>query len=390
VSLLSGALFSASCQQLDPNLTRDNSLSARNAGGSGGTTATTGGASGTGGTIQSAAPCDVTRMKARAVLATNCAGCHQAPGNSALYMGTFMFILDLPQLTTGTPSPNSVAGSPMYYVVKGDPSKSYIYQRVSSNPATMPPAGRPQRPSAADIQVLNEWITNCIGDARSPGGWPPPDTNAPDGGMASTLLPCGPANVCPDGGCCVFNQCRPSGTTCGMLPNPADPSGQPLPGLPGTCTTGSCQNAGGMSCGKVGEPCCDFNSCTASQSSCLITDMTMCSACGGTDQPCCKPNSCLDGRACIGGGVGRVGTCRVCGGLGQPCCGAGIAAVQMCTGATLACVNVPGTGATCQSCGGAGQICCGTGDATQRTCNGALTCLPDAAGSGTTCSAGGA
>ncbi|HET6280878.1 MAG TPA: hypothetical protein VFH73_07930 [Polyangia bacterium] len=323
-------------------------------------------------------------MKARAVIASHCAQCHQTPGNPALYQGPFMFILDLAQLTNAGPSPNSVAGSPMYYVVKGDPGKSYLYQRVSANPASMPPANRIQRPNAADIQVLNQWISNCIGDATSPGGWPNPDGSTADAGT-SNLMGCGPANVCPQGGCCVFNQCRPNGTTCGALPNTADPSGQPLPGFPGMCNAGSCQNSAGLSCGKVGEPCCDLNSCTASQSSCLITDMTKCSACGGTGQPCCKPNSCLDGRACLNGGVGRVGTCQLCGALGQPCCGSGVAANQTCNGATMICVNVTGMGAVCQTCGGAGQPCCGAGDATQQTCNAALTCVADAASARNIC-----
>jgi hypothetical protein len=372
--------FAASCQQLDPTLTNGNVLPG-GIGGSGGAVA--------GGSGGGSETCDITRMKARTVLASNCAQCHQAPGNLALYQGPFTFILELGPLTTGAPSPNSAVGSPMYYVVKGDPDRSYIYQRVASNPPSMPPANRTQRPSPGDIQVLNRWITGCIGDPTSPAGWPNPDGSTPDAGTPSALMGCGPANVCPDGGCCVFNQCRPNGTTCGSLPNIADPGGQPLPGLMGVCTSGSCQNSGLKSCGKVNEPCCDFDSCTASQSSCLITDMTKCSACGGTGQPCCKPNGCLDGRACINGGVGRVGTCQLCGAVGQPCCGTGVAALQMCTGATLTCVNVTGMGAVCQPCGGAGQPCCGFGDATQQTCTGALICVVDAVGAGNICSAGG-
>jgi hypothetical protein len=159
--------LSTGCQELDPNLTR--------------------GSASPDGNLQLPESCDTTRKLARAVLATNCAGCHQAPGTPALYQGTFVFILDLPQLTTGAPSPSSAVGAPRYYVVKGDPSRSYIYQRLDSNPASMPPPGRTQRPTAADLQVLNRWITNCIGDPTSPGGWPSPAQSPPGAGDTSYL-----------------------------------------------------------------------------------------------------------------------------------------------------------------------------------------------------------
>ena len=166
------SLSTTSCQELDPNLTS-------------GSASPDGSSGDAGGNLQLPQSCDATRKLARAVLATNCAGCHQAPGNPASYQGTFVFILDLPKLTTGAPSPSSPVGAPRYYVVKGDPSKSYIYQRLASNPASMPPAGRTQRPTAADLQVLNQWITSCIGDPTSPGGWPSPEASPPGTGDTS-------------------------------------------------------------------------------------------------------------------------------------------------------------------------------------------------------------
>jgi len=298
--------------------------------------------------VEGAVTCSTLRSDVFHILSTNCSICHQAPGTPSLYMGSFNFILDLGQLTSQI-SPQSSTTLTLKYVVKGHPEQSFIYQRMSNN--SMPPAFRTQRPSAGDIATVGHWITNCIDDPTSPSGWGG-DTGADgggDGGGASTLSACGPANVCPDGGCCVFSQCRPNGTTCGPLPNPI--AGQPdLPGLSGTCNMGSCTTQAGMSCGSVNETCCDLMTCTASQSSCLI-NTTVCSACGGTGQPCCKPNGCLAGRQCVNGGVGRIGTCEVCGDIGQPCCGSGVAAQETCNG-TLTCVSVSGMGNICSADGG--------------------------------------
>lgn len=336
IRLLAMAALVAACQQLDPSLATG-PVSA--SGGTGGNIVPIN----TGGGGAAGPSCPTVRAEAHDILETNCAICHQAPGTPALYVGSFNFILDLAKLTSST-SPQSSTTLTLKYVVKGNPDQSYIYQRISNG--SMPPVNRTQRPTPADRQILNQWITSCIDDPTSPLGWP--DVGAPaDAGVDSgaQLASCGPANVCPDGGCCVFNQCRPNGTTCGPLPNPI-PGQTDLPGFPGTCTAGSCENSAGQSCGKVGEPCCDLFSCTASQSSCLITDMTMCSACGGTGQPCCKPTNCLEGHACVGGGVGRVGTCELCGALGQPCCGSGVAAQQTCD-APFTCTAVPGMGNLC-------------------------------------------
>ncbi len=340
----------ASCQQLDPNLTsgRVNSVA-----GSGGAHEGTG-SGGSGGANGPQPSCNTARMQARGILLTNCSGCHQDPMKqmSINSGGPFAFILELDKLTTMT-SPTFIG---RHYVVQGDPTNSLIHSRYSPG-GGMPPASVTQRPSPADLVVLDDWIMRCIDDPDSPGGWPPfvaTDGGMPADGGASPLPACGPANVCPNGGCCVFSQCVPNGNTCGPLANPT-PGMQDLPGLPGTCTAGSCQKVGdggvSMSCGKVGEPCCDLGLCTASQASCLITDMTTCSQCGGTGEPCCKPNGCLDGRVCTNGGVGRVGVCQLCGGLGQPCCGAGVAALQKCNGGFV-CVSVAGMGNLCSADGG--------------------------------------
>jgi hypothetical protein len=349
-SLALSLVLGVSCQQLDSNLTSGRVSSTAGSGG-------TGQGAGSGGDVGSDGPqasCNTARMEARAILLLNCSGCHQDPMKqmSINSGGPFAFILELDKLTTMT-SPTFIG---RHYVVQGDPASSLIHSRYSPG-GGMPPASVTQRPSPADLMVLDDWITRCINDPDSPGGWPP--FVVTDGGTsvdagASPLPACGPANVCPGGGCCVFGQCVPSGSACGPLANPT-PGMQDLPGLPGTCTAGSCQKVGdggvSVSCGKVGEPCCDLSLCTASQSSCLITDMTMCSQCGGTGEPCCKPNGCLDGRTCTNGGVGRVGTCQICGGLGQPCCGAGVAALQKCNGG-LGCVTVSGMGNVCLADGG--------------------------------------
>jgi predicted DNA-binding transcriptional regulator AlpA len=342
------APLALSCQQLDPNLAT-------------GPLARSGGSGGAAGPIDGgqvdlaspSEPCAARRTEAFGVLMTNCALCHQAPGSPSLYQGSFSFILDLAQLTSNT-SPQSSTTLTLKYVVKGHPEQSYIYQRMSNN--SMPPATRTQRPSASDIEAINQWITNCIDDPGSPAGWGSAggvDGGDGDAGSAPMLPACGPANVCSNGECCVFSRCRPNGTTCGSLPSPI--AGEPdLPGLSGTCNMGSCMTQSGASCGKVNEPCCDLSTCTASQSSCLI-NTTVCSACGGTGQPCCKPNGCLSGRACLNGGVGRVGTCQLCGGLGLPCCGSGLAAQQTCDGA-LVCLSVAGMGNLCSSDPGLGGV----------------------------------
>lgn len=349
------AVLGAACQRLDRNLTGGRRLTSEvGVGGSEGTDDP-----GVGGSDGVQPDCPSLRSQAFAVLQTNCALCHQAPGTPALYLGSFSFILDLEQLTSTT-SPSSAA-RPLKYVVNGSPADSYIYQRIVNN--SMPPVTRTQRPSPADVDVLNQWITSCIDDPTSPEGWSgsssPPDAGV-DAGPA--LDSCGAASVCPDNGCCVFGKCRPNGTTCGPLPNPI-PGQANLPGLTGTCRRGSCEKAdGGGSCGSVGEACCDYQTCTASQSSCLTTDMSMCSACGGTGQPCCKPTVCLAGHVCLGARVGTVGTCTLCGGLGQPCCGTGVVALLTCDD-RLTCVNDTASTTLCTDGADAGPADAGAADA---------------------------
>lgn len=347
-----GALVvgTADCQRLDSDL-----IGGRGpviAGSKGGAIGGPGGATGAGGNAVASgsggagvqADCPSLRTQAYDVLQTNCAICHQAPGTPALYSGTFNFILDLNELTSRV-SPQSSTTLTLKYIAKGHPTDSFIYQRITNN--TMPPAGRTQRPGRADILVLEQWITSCIGDPTSPQGWmgsmPPLDAGAVDAGPM--LESCSSVNPCRNSGCCVYGICRPNGSSCGELPNPI--VGQlPLPGLPGTCNAGSCLNTAGKSCGKVGEPCCDTNTCPAAQSACLITDMTVCSQCGGTGEPCCRTSLCLSGHACINDGVGRVGTCELCGHLGQHCCGSGVVALLTCSD-SLGCIGNDPETATC-------------------------------------------
>jgi hypothetical protein len=280
--------------------------------------------------------CDATRSKARTILETNCAFCHEAPGNQA----NFDFILELDKLKT------AVSSTGQRFVVPGDPDQSRIYQRMSVG--EMPPAGRMPRPSMADIEVIRQWIVSCFDGT---GGWDRPDAGAgggaPDGGDAGPPpgcgdpgQPCCTANVCNDDGCCVFGQCRGNGQSCAAM-------GGGL-GLAGTCARGSCENGAGMACGNVDQPCCEASSCTASRVSCLA-GMTTCSACGGASEPCCKIGSaqtCVDGYACVGGGVGRTGNCQLCGGTGQPCCGSGVASQKRCDPG-LTCAPVLGMGDRC-------------------------------------------
>jgi hypothetical protein len=353
-------LLAAACQRLDPNLASGKLSGGRGTGGTAGDPSPTGGTGGDGSGGAGVSDCPTVRMQAYDILQTNCAFCHEAPGNPAYYSGGFNFILDLAKLTSSA-SPQSSTTLTLKYVVKGSPATSYIFRRISEN--SMPPRDRTQRPTAGDIAVLDEWIANCIDDSTSPEGWGGSTTPADAGVDTGPALDnCGPANVCPNGACCVFNQCRPNGTTCGSLPNPI-PGQANLPGLPGICTSGSCQNAAGHSCGKPGEPCCDYQTCTASQSSCLPTDMTMCTACGGAGQPCCKPTNCLDGHACVGAVVGKVGTCQLCGALGQPCCGSGAVALRSCDGA-LTCVVDAVMGSRCSSGTDGGDGTAGNASAT--------------------------
>jgi len=344
-SLLVLCFLLTACQELDPNLTsglgavtpatHDDAASAPNSDASDPGT--------------SALSCDMKRSQAHAVLESNCAYCHQAPRNnmSVYATGQFNFILELDKIT----KLKSNVFTGVSYVAAGNPESSLIYQRLATG--AMPPMDITKRPNTSDLARLRVWITSCIDGSSS--GWPPPGTQPtddagalgdaaePGAGCGSPGQACCAANVCNAGGCCVGGLCRGNGLTCAAPP--VQPGAPPVVGLAGTCTNGSCQTSAGTSCGKVTEPCCDLSTCTASQSSCLM-GMTMCSACGGTGQPCCKPNGCLDGRACLNGGVGHIGTCQVCGGIGQPCCGFGSAAQQTCDPG-FNCASVPGMGNLC-------------------------------------------
>src|SRR2546423_2710753 len=136
-------LFATACflkQELDQNASRgslkpttgDNSGSSTSggAGGDPGPSTTSGGAGASldgspgssGGGSGSGADCDARRSQARDVLETNCAFCHELPGNQA----NFDFILELDKLKTG------VASTGERFVVSGDPDHSRIYQRMAA------------------------------------------------------------------------------------------------------------------------------------------------------------------------------------------------------------------------------------------------------------------
>src|SRR4051812_9501584 len=120
----------AACQRLDSGLTGGRGAQTSN--GVGGTTGAGGQQeTGTGG-ASVATDCPSLRTQAYAVLDTNCAICHEAPGTPSLYQGTFSFILDLATLTSST-SPQSSTTLTLKYVTKGRPNDSFIYQRITNN-----------------------------------------------------------------------------------------------------------------------------------------------------------------------------------------------------------------------------------------------------------------
>jgi hypothetical protein len=261
--------------------------------------------------------CTQVNDRARAVLMTNCAFCHQAPGRE----GNFDFILDFNTLIT------AVGTTGKRFAVPGMPDQSRLFQRASAG--EMPPAGRMPRPGPDDIRVLRDWIQSCLGVGSSGGpdgaARPPADAGSnPAPGCGGPGQDCCLANSCNAGGCCVLGQCRGDGQACG------DGVGQF--GLPGTCHAGSCQNAGNVVCGGPEQPCCgDTPTCTAPRSTCGST--LSCKACGGDGQVCCSSaglSTCLAGLGCLDAGFGRVASCQPCGAMGQRCCGNGPVPQRVC------------------------------------------------------------
>src|SRR5580700_4660845 len=98
----------------------------------------------------SAADADLA-AKALGVLDKNCAQCH-GPNGKGEGHALFDFILDVKQL----------AADDKHYITPGDPAQSMVMKKIKKG--TMPPKvdddGKPvlQRPSAADVAVLEEWI----------------------------------------------------------------------------------------------------------------------------------------------------------------------------------------------------------------------------------------
>ena len=272
--------------------------------------------------------CEQTRSRARAILETNCAGCHQAPAKQ----GNFDFCLDIGLLTS------AISSTGKRFVVPGAPGESRLYQRVSAG--EMPPAMKMPRPSQEDIALLRAWITDCADGPGLPDGGLDVQTGLGDSGVGSGCgepgQECCLNNVCNRGGCCVLGQCKANGQACGA-------GGE---GIPGMCTDGGCQN-GGQTCGKVAQPCCGGAGCTGPRASCVMA--TTCQTCGDLGQPCCwtgGAGTCLAGLDCQGAGFMRAGSCQPCGADGKPCCGNGPVALQTCD-PNLTCRFVAGMGDRC-------------------------------------------
>src|SRR5882672_567034 len=84
-------LLAAACQRLDPNLASGKLSGSRGTGGVAGEPSTAGGSGGdgSGGAGVVSSDCPTVRMQAYDILQTNCAFCHEAPGNAAFYGGGF-------------------------------------------------------------------------------------------------------------------------------------------------------------------------------------------------------------------------------------------------------------------------------------------------------------
>lgn len=81
------------------------------------------------------------------VLDVNCAGCHNPDANTA----GFGFVTDIDALI--------VSGK----IVPGDAGASPLLRRIDDG--SMPPPTAPSFPSGGDVQLLEEWIDECLADA---------------------------------------------------------------------------------------------------------------------------------------------------------------------------------------------------------------------------------
>jgi hypothetical protein len=198
------------------------------------------------------------------------------------------------------------------------------------------------------------------------------------------------------GSCCVAGSCVANAASCGTY---------------GTCTDGACVGGGNVTCGGIGDGCCNGNPngngeaydfCTTPGTVCyeVTNNNEICGLCGGVGQPCCegilcdgdaccddgpKPPTCVasggscsgsdgvcSGGGCLGGTCGLVGQvecpsagctapytennnnmCEPCGGLGQECCDSENG--KFC-GSPNVCFD--GIDKFCEACGAIGQACC--------------------------------
>ncbi|HEY4012383.1 MAG TPA: hypothetical protein VGM06_03545 [Polyangiaceae bacterium] len=148
-------------------------------------------------------PCAQIESESLAIRTQSCAQCH-----TALKEGAFDYVLDDAELTTQSSAtyPNPATGKPWRMIVPGDPSSSWVYQRIVAG--SMPPSDATitsllgkqvgatvMRPTVSDQSVLYTWILDCLPGADAgvdavasygagPGYGPPPGANGPGMGGA--------------------------------------------------------------------------------------------------------------------------------------------------------------------------------------------------------------
>lgn len=370
------------------------------------------------------ASCDDTCREATRVLWHNCAACH-AQGPASVGAPVFDFVLDVTKLTTLT---WLRADGVWRFLVPGSPQDSQIYVRPVVN-RDMPPLSNDvsvparARVSASDGQILQDWITGCLGTDHFDGFY----THASSQGGPGNLVAC-PASSSPRGACPIDGQeCPyPSGSCvcvagsweCLGCPTQQPGSGSDCAATPtastgqqpayrcgyGTvsCTCRALDLASGWQCGACpasrptpGGACGNSRfSCTYGGDTCECnSNAWSCTTSACPLPPATGPFSCQPGTACIYPDQGQACSCRSYGGWSCSCpvslpsehnaClgysgGACVYGEQSCTcGGTngwhclAACPPAaPASGATCSStlsCTYGGQLC--SCDGTRWSCS---------------------
>jgi hypothetical protein len=279
------------------------------------------------------AQCMTMMSRAHEIIMTNCGMCHSSTA-PALTGGGFNFIDDLTKLV------NKVGPGRAQTLLKPmDPPGSLIYARIVDK--SMPPVQIDRRPSDADVPALRDFIMCLPATGQSP-QWP--STGQPDPTPVTEIVPCGPGNMCADGGCCFFGACRKNGDTCGESTE--------VGSVKGMCSNGTCIN-GDSECGGLDQACCiPAAQCSAPGTICGLAN-NKCIACGEEGQECCKYGPCKsDHDVCSGGGGGgQRPHCEACGLPGQICCGEGTTARKKCD--TGVCTHIPGSPGLGDYCPGA-------------------------------------